>query len=189
MAHLIYITFYLVCGLFGIANADATEFLIEKSIELKIDLNAKNIFGDTAFHRACYNDKTEVVKKMLAFGQAHPDILDLTIKDNYGKTGFHHACLREHSKIAEVLVKKSIEFNIDLNSKNVQGRTAFHLACLCGSAKTIEMMLDFAEIFKIDLKAEDNVGKTGFQIAKRHRKIEVFNLIQKKMPSIAVFKN
>ena len=39
------------------------------------------------------------------------------------------ACENGHSKIAEMLIQKSAELNIDLNAKHrLFGRTAFHLA-------------------------------------------------------------
>ena len=40
------------------------------------------------------------------------------------------ACEIGHSKIAEMLIQKSAELNIDLNAKHrLFDRTAFHLAC------------------------------------------------------------
>ena len=39
---------------------------------------------------------------------------------------------------------------------------------------------------ELDLKAEDSNGKTGYQLARIYRKTDVVNLIQTKMPSLAV---
>ena len=46
------------------------------------------------------------------------------------------ACENGHSKIAEMLIQKSAELNIDLNAKDrMFDRTAFHLACENGHSK------------------------------------------------------
>ena len=56
---------------------------------------------------------------------------------NYGMTPFHFACENGHIRIAEFIMKSSIENNIDLNAKNSsdewhprnRGFTGFHYAC------------------------------------------------------------
>ena len=50
------------------------------------------------------------------------------------------------------------------------------------------MMIEQSEFLELDLKAEDRDGKTGYQLAKDHGRIDVVNLIQTKMPSLAVDK-
>ena len=52
------------------------------------------------------------------------------------------ACENGHSKIAEMLIQKSGELDIDLNTKHrLFGRTAFHLACENGHSKIAEMLV------------------------------------------------
>ena len=48
---------------------------------------------------------------------------------NYGDTVFHLACREGYARIAEMIMEKSGEVNIDLNAKNIFGMTAFHSAC------------------------------------------------------------
>ena len=45
-------------------------------------------------------------------------------------TAFHFACMNGFSKIAELLMEKSEELDIELNEQNGVGYSAFHLACL-----------------------------------------------------------
>ena len=55
------------------------------------------------------------------------------LNPQFFKENFHLACENGHSKIAEMLIQKSAELNIDLNAKyRLFDRTAFHLACQNG---------------------------------------------------------
>ena len=80
------------------------------SADLKIDLNAKDHHdGQTAFHLACNT-----------FDHSH-----------HFKS--KKALLERRFEIAEMLVDKSAEFNIDLNVKDEDGGwTGFQLACRSG---------------------------------------------------------
>ena len=50
------------------------------------------------------------------------------------------------------------------------------------------MMIEQSKFFELDLKAEDRNGKIGYQLAKYHGRIDIVNLIQIKMPCLAVDK-
>ena len=49
-------------------------------------------------------------------------------------------------------------------------------------------MIEWSESLELDLKAEDRDGKTGYQLAKYHGRTDIVNLIQTKMPCLAVDK-
>ena len=135
--------------------------LIRKSAHLNIDLNKKT--------------RTDLGSWSPAWG-------------NYGKTAFHMACQYEYSEIVELLIKKSVELNININEKDQDGRTAFHLVCdnkYHWNPATVNVILDNSELFGLDLTLKDKNGDTGFQIAERHEKTAIINLIKRKMPSIA----
>ena len=100
--------------------------------------------------------------------------------DDQGKTAFHFACKNGDIDEAQLLIKKSREFNIDLNSKNEIHRTAFHLACLHKKTDIVKLLMENAVVFKIDLEAKDINGKTGYQIADN----DVKQLIKTKMPDL-----
>ena len=70
------------------------------------------------------------------------------IKDqkNYvGETPFHIICEHKHFILAEMIVQKYAEVNINLNSKDDYGRTGFHLACINGDLKVL-----FSKIQRFD---------------------------------------
>ena len=92
---------------------------------------------------------------------------DLNAKELYtGNTAFHLACNNSNSKIVEMLIKKSTEFNIDLNAKDVFGETAFHHACRNGHSLIVETLIQNSTEFNIDLNAiTKQDGYTPFHIA------------------------
>ena len=85
-----------------------------------------------------------------------------------------------------MIMRSSSKLKIDLNTTDNCGLTAFHLACRNGHIRIIDMMIEWSESLELDLKAEDRDGKTGYQLAKYHGRIDVVNLIQTKMPCLAV---
>ena len=85
-------------------------------------------------------------------------------------------------------MKNSSELKIDLNTADNCGLTAFHLACRNGRIRIIDMMIEQSEFLELDLKAEDRDDKTGYQLAKYHERTDIVNLIQTKMPCLAVDK-
>ena len=95
------------------------KFLMKKSIEFKIDLNARDNFGNTAFHKACKNDHSKIAEMFIQ--KSAEFNIELNTKDQYGKTAFQYACQNGHCKIAEMFIQKSVEFNIELNAKDQFG--------------------------------------------------------------------
>ena len=70
-----------------------------------------------------------------------------------------------YSNIAEFLIEKSIEFNIDLNIQDESGRTGFHYACMKNHLKLAEMLIQKSVKFKIDLNVQDEDGNTPYHLA------------------------
>ena len=64
---------------------------------------------------------------------------------------FHFACMKGHSKIAQMLILKSSDYNIELNAKNDVGIAAFHMACFDGHSKTAETLVQKSADFSIGL--------------------------------------
>ena len=102
---------------------------------------------------------------------------DKNLVDDEGYTPFLIACLYGQIRMAEVLMKKSVELKIDLCRKSKWGITAFHLACISGNSELAEMIMNNSFInpfLRIDLnekKPDDSM--TGFLYACRygHKKI------------------
>ena len=149
------------------------------------ELKKKCGLGKTLFHLACWDGQAELAEIIIK-NSAKLNI-DLNAKDNIGWTAFHYACRNGHSKIAGMIMKNSAKFNIELNAKiNNYGRTAFHLACRYGRISIVDMMINNSESLNLDLTARTKWGETGFQMAQRLGRTNVVNLIQSKMPRIAL---
>ena len=90
------------------------------------------------------------------------------------KTPFHVACEKRHVRIAEFILKNSIENNINLNSEvgwdgwppRNRGFTGFHYACQRGQVEIVELLIKNSVECNVDLNAKDKYeGKTGFHYA------------------------
>ena len=111
-------------------HSEIAAMLLQKSTELKIDLNAKGYDRKTGFDWACNNGNLKLVEMIIQKSAVAK--IDLNNRDNDGKTAFHHACANNHLEIVEILIQKYKESNFDLNGKDAKGWTAFHFACIWG---------------------------------------------------------
>ena len=121
-------------------------------------------------HLAAKHSQIDMFEEILD-GEADKNLVDCE-----GYTPFLIACLYGQIRIAEVLMKKSVELKIDLCRKSKWGITAFHLACISSNSELVEMIMNNSFInpfFKIDLN-EKNPGDsmTGFLYACRYGHLE-----------------
>ena len=79
---------------------------------------------------------------------------------NGGTKSFILACKKRQFKIAEMLIKKTTEFNV-----NKHDETPFHLACKGGYFEIAEMLVHESAKLNIDLNAKDYSDDTAFHIA------------------------
>ena len=84
----------------------------------KLDFNASNKWGDTAFMLACQEGKADVVKLLL-----DDDRIDCEAKDNNGKTAFMWACIWGEADIVKLILTQqqllnspTAEITLRLNS-------------------------------------------------------------------------
>ena len=71
--------------------------------------------------------------------------------DIRGETGFHIACQSGDVELVELIIKKSVDFNIDLNVKDCHGKTGFQHACSSDQVK--KLIVDNSDQFNIDLQS------------------------------------
>ena len=148
------------------------------------NLKKKCRYGQTTFYLACRDGQADLAEIIMK-NSAKLNI-DLNAKDNGGGTAFHLACTYDHSKIAGMIMKNAAKFNIELNAKTNDGYTTFHVACFYGRKSIVDMMINNSESLKLALTARHKRGETGFQLAQDFGSTEVVNLIQSKMPRIAI---
>ena len=80
------------------------KFLMKKSIEFNIELNAKDEYGRTAFHLASSYGNTKIVKILIEHSKIFG--LDLTLKDNDGRTGFQLAKRKQQREVIKLIKRK-----------------------------------------------------------------------------------
>ena len=80
-----------------------------------------------------------------------------------GRLFIQSVYIHGHSKLAELILQKSAEHNIDLNAKDKNGKTAFHFASKFGYLYIMKMLAKNSEKLRIDLMAKDNGNKAGFE--------------------------
>ena len=93
---------------------------------LRIDLNRKDKYGDTAFHYLCLTGNSELVNIFIE--NAAILSLNFNIRNNDGMTAFHIVCDSGFSDAVEIIMENAATLNIDLNRRDKNGHTAFYLA-------------------------------------------------------------
>ena len=92
--------------------------------------------GNTNLHLAAEYGQTEMFENIFI------EEIRKNPTNEYQETPFHVACKEGHFKIAEVIMRSSIESNINLNSTERRyGETGFHYACESGQVKIVELLI------------------------------------------------
>ena len=130
------------------------ELILQKSIQLDIELNAKDGTGRTPLHWACANDYLEIAEMILE--KSNVLNIDTCATNVFGQTAYEEAKTRGHLKTAEMLVKKCTELHINLisfcNLKN--GETPLHLATRMGDFEMFKNMIENSPPLKIKLNVK-----------------------------------
>ena len=89
------------------------KIFMENSATLSIDLNAKDIIGQTAFHSACASGRFNVAKIFIE-NSANLSF-DFNAYDNVGHTAFNWACSFGNINVVKMFMQNYAIFNIDPN--------------------------------------------------------------------------
>jgi len=99
-------------------TVEVITLIIEKSSEFQIDLNAKNVYGETAFFRACNrnmegnSDMISVVQLLLE--KSGPFNIDLNSKNYRGYTPFMACSCLGNEALVELLMDRASSLGINL---------------------------------------------------------------------------
>ena len=115
---------------------------IENAAALSIDLNIKNNKGSTAFHQACLNGHSNVIKIFMD-GEysisASALRIDHNRKDKYGCTAFHYVCQEGNSELVKIFMENAAALSINLHLKNNDGMTGLDLANRFGCTDVVKI--------------------------------------------------
>jgi len=95
--------------------------LFELLLKTSCDLNARDDYGWTAFHWACFNGRIEIVQVLISSSKDFS--IDLNARNGYGETAFHSACIQGRTEIVQFMMKNWREFNIDIKARNNDNET------------------------------------------------------------------
>ena len=114
------------------------------------NLNAKDEFGETPFHKACLLGYLEIASYLIHVG------VDLNVTNEQGQNALHYSILgsSEISTI-ELLLRKGI----NVNARDIHERTALHYICRKLSHYNSSIIKIFME-YGADINAKDNKGDT-----------------------------
>jgi ankyrin repeat protein len=94
------------------------KYVLDKR-QVLLDVNYKNIFGDTLLSRAALLGRYEIVKYLVSVKK-----VDVNIADDWGKTALHSAARGNHLRIANFL----LEHGADPRARGEDGKLPLHEA-------------------------------------------------------------
>ena len=101
---------------------------MESSIRKKIDLNARDKFGYTAFLNACKWGNADIVQLLLH--NSKNTYLDFNAVNKRGRTGLMLACKNGQVDVVLILIESiKKKYNIKLNIRDTFGKIALIIAC------------------------------------------------------------
>ncbi|EAY19401.1 ankyrin repeat protein, putative [Trichomonas vaginalis G3] len=123
-----------------------TPSLCEYFLSLGANINAKDIFGSTALHKAARSNCKETVEFLISRGA------NINEKDNDEVTALHEAVLIDSLEIFKILLS---------HGANINESTALHLAVHDGSKEIVKLFISHGA--NVNLK--DEKGETALVIA------------------------
>ena len=154
--------------------AEVVQLLLEHPDFKSIDWTAKDQ-GKTAFHWACYEGRTTVVKWFL--DNLTVKDIGLNIKDGGRLTGFVRACRDGRSDVVKVMLDHPNNKHIEMNIKDILGTTALGLACFNGQRSVVRLLLEHPNSECIDLNIRDNQGRNPFRLACDNGQLDMISLL------------
>ncbi len=160
-----------------------------KLIELGLDPNDRDVFGNTALHLAGAAGNAKIAKELM------PKANNLDARNHEGNSCLHLACKGGHAEIVEfgddfdvvdpwqynafmsqreTFVKRIVQ-NLDSNIADDSQTTILHLLCQYGYSKAAEFVIQRGK----GLECENNQGQTALHIACQYGHGEVARLLIK----------
>ncbi|KAK4248955.1 hypothetical protein C7999DRAFT_39939 [Corynascus novoguineensis] len=115
----------------------------------KVNVDSKDIYGQTPLSCAAKNRHEAVVKMLL-----DTERIDVNSKDDNGWTPLFYAAWNGHEGVVKMLLDTG---KVDADSKDKYGRTPLWWAAINGHKATVKMLLDTG---KVDVNSKDNDGQT-----------------------------
>ncbi|KAI0524338.1 hypothetical protein KFK09_003705 [Dendrobium nobile] len=119
----------------GYNKVDIVKYLLEWRGPEKVDLESKNMYGETPLHMAAKNGCSESAHLLLSHGAS------LEAKANNGMTALHLAVWHARQALECGIVKTLLEYNADLSVEDNEGLTPLnHISQGRGSEELRELL-------------------------------------------------
>lgn len=141
--------------------------IVKQLLVRKVNLEVKNIAGDTALAVAITNDQLGASRALINAGAN----VDLVVAGDEGDTLFIRAA-NSDSQIAEMIFKKNKSV---LNKANKLGETALMQSVRFGNNASVKMLLALGA----DKKIKNQAGLSALEIAKQSHNEEAIRLLSK----------
>lgn len=141
--------------------------IVKQLLVRKVNLEVKNIAGDTALAVAITNDQLGASRALINAGAN----VDLVVAGDEGDTLFIRAA-NSDSQIAEMIFKKNKSV---LNKPNKLGETALMQSVRFGNNASVKMLLALGA----DKKIKNQAGLSALEIAKQSHNEEAIRLLSK----------
>lgn len=144
------------------SNSDLMKFMLE----VGLDINKRDEYGNTALHCAIFHNNFCQVQFLIGHGA------DVTLPNNAGTTPLHYPCghpLDNSLNICELLLGN----NADCNARDEHGRTPLHDAVRSRRLKLAELLLDHGA----DVSAADHDGFTALHFVYADTKVHLVELL------------
>ena len=181
------------------------EFLMNKTLHTKHQIDTQDLLGRTAMHYACLSNSCQslgIVHLLLSYGA------DLNFRARDGATPLHYAAMTGKQGVVEALVEAGATVDIaDLSGRSplhtaavhghvpvVQylwgkvkrdlrgqsGWTVLHLVALLGKEEVAQFLVDSGA----DQKAKDRSGRTALHMAVKAENLSVLKVLLKGEPDL-----
>ncbi len=144
---------------------------IKNLIAKGMDINARNIRGQTPLHLATEKGNGDAVQLLLDSGAE----VDAVAIDS-GCTALHYAARLGHVDLCELLVRHGADPDVQTDSLE----TPLHLAVARGHSKVVELLLKYHA--RLDIR--DKNGMTPLQRAENTKKREIVTLIRQHLSEV-----
>jgi ankyrin repeat protein len=121
---------------------------VKRLLAAGVNVNAKDILGETPLHRAAFEGHKEIVQLLIA------KAADVNAKDKYGGTPLFYAATGGHKEIAELLITAGADVNAKILIGKFKGETPLDYAIFYNYSKTADLLRKHGGKTAKELKAE-----------------------------------